>query len=243
MADPIRKPDYGIDAPTVVRRLTINAVVAVVAAGGWRLAAGVWGIGPQAFAWMACGTAFTAAVMWWSSRFGKLRVRDRLLDSLSWRGDEQVLDVGCGRGLAAIGVARRLTTGRVIGVDIWSQVDLSDNGPDTARANADAEGVRDRVTFETGDARALPFADACFDVVVSMTALHNIASADDRALALSEIGRVLRPGGRLALFDIFKAGEYRRRLVQMGFTDIVMSAPIFLWLMPGRRITAVAPAR
>lgn len=236
-------PDYGIDAPTVVRRLAIGAIVMFVAGLGWRHAVGERGDGPQVLLDFAFCSGFTAAFMYWSSRVGKFRVRDRLLDSIAWRGDERVLDVGCGRGLAAIGAAHRLTTGHVTGVDIWSQVDLSNNGPEAACANADAEGVGAHVSFETGDACRLPFADASFDVVVSMTALHNIASAADRATALAEIGRVLEPGGRLALFDIFKAGEHRRRLVQLGFTDIAMSRPVFLWLMPGRRITAIAPRR
>lgn len=241
MTDAFGKPDYGIDAPTVVRNLTIVLIVLLVVAGGWRLAAGAWGDGPQLLVDVACGNAFGVAVMLWSSRVGKFRVRDRLLDSIAWRGDERVLDVGCGRGLAAIGAAHRLTTGHATGVDLWSQRDLSNNGPEAARANAEAEGVRTRVTFETGDARRLPFADASFDVVVSMTALHNIASADDRATALAEIARVLAPGGRLALFDIFKTREYRARLAGLGFTDIALSRPVFLWLMPGRRIDATAP--
>ena len=45
----------------------------------------------------------TSAVMVWSSRVGKLKLRDTLLDGLTWRGDENVLDVGCGRGLLLIG--------------------------------------------------------------------------------------------------------------------------------------------
>jgi arsenite methyltransferase len=45
--------------------------------------------------------------MVWSSKVGKLRVRDRLIESLSLRGDESVLDVGCGRGLLLIAAAKQ----------------------------------------------------------------------------------------------------------------------------------------
>jgi SAM-dependent methyltransferase len=59
----------------------------------------------------------TAGLMILSSRFGKLRARDRLLDGMAWRGDESVLDVGCGRGLL---LPRRGPTPdvRAVGVDL-----------------------------------------------------------------------------------------------------------------------------
>jgi cyclopropane fatty-acyl-phospholipid synthase-like methyltransferase len=67
--------------------------------------------------------------MIWDSKVGKLWARDRLLDGLELRGDETVLDVGCGRGLLLIGAAKRLTTGKAPGVDIWQAEDLSGNLP------------------------------------------------------------------------------------------------------------------
>lgn len=68
--------------------------------------------------------------MVWDCKVGKLRSRDRLLDGLALRGDETVLDVGCGRGLLLIGAAKRLTTGTAVGVDIWQTEDLSGNRPE-----------------------------------------------------------------------------------------------------------------
>jgi hypothetical protein len=59
-------------------------------------------------------------------------------------------------------VARRLTTGRVTGVDIWSTRDQSGNAREVTERNAALEGVADRVTIEAGDMRALPFPDASF---------------------------------------------------------------------------------
>src|SRR5262245_50202181 len=59
---------------------------------------------------LACG--LTGLGMVWYSYFGKLRMRERLLDRVPWRGDERVLDVGCGRGLMLLGAAARLTTGK-----------------------------------------------------------------------------------------------------------------------------------
>jgi len=55
-----------------------------------------------------------------NSRRGKFQVWDEILDELHLGGDERVLDMGCGRGAVLIAVARRLTTGRVTGIDLWS---------------------------------------------------------------------------------------------------------------------------
>jgi ubiquinone/menaquinone biosynthesis C-methylase UbiE len=95
----------------------------------------------------------------------KKRVRDRLVAALALSADERVLDAGCGRGLALIGCAKKLATGKAVGIDIWAAKDLSNNNPDATRANAAAEGVADRVEVETGDITDLPFSDASFDAV------------------------------------------------------------------------------
>jgi arsenite methyltransferase len=64
-----------------------------------------------------------------SSRAGKLKQRDPLLDQLPWRGDERVLDVGCGHGLLLIGAVKRLTTGRAVGLDLWRKQNQAGNNP------------------------------------------------------------------------------------------------------------------
>ena len=129
------------------------------------------------------------------SKVGKFRERDRLLDSIPWRGDETVLDVGCGRGLLLVGVAKRLRTGRAVGVDIWQSKDQSGNHPEATYKNAQVEGVANRVEVKNGDARQLPFKDGTFDVVVSSLVLHNIRDASERKKAVQEIARVLKGGG------------------------------------------------
>ena len=176
--------------------------------------------------------------MVWSSRVAKLRLRDQILDSLELRGDERVLDVGCGRGLLAIGAAKRLKNGKVVGIDVWSPFDLSGNSADAARANAKLEGVADKVRFETSDARKLVYPDNHYDVVVSNIALHNIPESEDRAQAVREMFRVLKPGGKLAIFDLFRTGEYIEVLNAAGAKDVTASKPMYLWCVPGRSLTA-----
>jgi ubiquinone/menaquinone biosynthesis C-methylase UbiE len=186
------------------------------------------------------GLAFLAvgATMVWFSRVAKLRLRDQLLDSLQLRGDERVLDVGCGLGLLAIGAAKRLKNGKVVGIDVWSPFDLSGNTADAARANVKLEGVQDKVRIETGDARKLVYPDNHYDVVVSSLVLHNIPERDERAQAVREMVRVLKPGGKLAIFDIFRTGEYAEVLEAAGAKEMTLSKTEFLWCVPGRSLTA-----
>jgi arsenite methyltransferase len=156
------------------------------------------------------------------SKYIKVRDRENALDLIQWRGNESVLDVGCGRGLMLIGAAQRLTTGRAVGIDTWEAKDLSDNFSQAATDNAQKAGVQSKVTVQTADARALPFADSSFDVVVSHTVIHNIPDASDRYKALSEIVRVLRPGGQLILCDIEHRDVYLNTLVSLGLQNCAM---------------------
>jgi ubiquinone/menaquinone biosynthesis C-methylase UbiE len=150
-------------------------------------------------------------------------LRDRLLATIPWRGDERVLDIGCGRGLWLIGAAQRLTTGHAIGVDMW-RLDLSGNGPEGLMQNAQLEQVADRVTVTEADARRLPFADGCFDVIVSGLTLHNIRARPDRQQALREIARVLKPGGHALLLDLRHTSEYVSVFRECGLRDALRSA-------------------
>jgi arsenite methyltransferase len=124
--------------------------------------------------------------------------------------------VGCGRGLMLIGAAKHLTTGRATGVDIWRAEDLSANSRDATLSNARIEGVADRVDVETADMRELPFADASIDLVVSCAAIHNLEARQDRETTISEIARVLKPGGRALIDDIRHFNEYRSEFAARG---------------------------
>ncbi len=225
------KPDYGQDAPGLVRAF-VGASSALGCA--WLLlflfAAGTaWGIALTALA--AVGTLYFSgmgALMIAWSRVVKVRGRDKLLDAISWTGHETVLDVGCGRGLLLVGAAKRLTTGRATGLDLWSQADQGSNSPDATIENARREGVAERVEVVTGDMRELPFAEEKFDVIVSHWAVHNVPTPAGRAQALAEMERVLKPGGYAVIADIQFEAEYRGRLLALGFRPVVAthSAPV-----------------
>jgi len=234
---------YGVDAPGIVRaHIAFGSLLALTAAIG--LASPKPSLLP---AWLSIGAAcfaallfFGAAVMLRSSLVSKKRVRDRLVAALALKGDERVLDAGCGLGLALIGCAKKLTTGKAVGVDLWAAKDLSNNRPEATRANAAAEGVADRVEVETGDITRLPFADASFDAIISMTVIHNIPSRDARDQALRELVRVLKPGGRLAIFDLLHAPRYTEVLQAAGLKVRDLGYDL-LWFVPGRSLLAEKP--
>jgi arsenite methyltransferase len=238
------RADYGVDAPGVVLRFVIIALVGMVFAviapfivDNRDLALRIASMGRITAIW--CSVA--ATVMVWGSRVGKLRLRDRILDGLALRGDEQVLDVGCGRGLLLLGAARRLPKGKASGIDLWQKQDQSGNTPDTTRENARIEGVEARIELATGDMRELPFKAKRFDVVVSSWAIHNLYDAKARRDAILEIARVLKPGGRVRIIDIRHTAEYEGALRDAGLVDVSRSGPSFLFVIPSRVVSARKP--
>ncbi len=179
--------------------------------------------------------------MLWGSKFGKLRLRDKIINSISWRGDEMVLDVGCGHGLMLIGAAKRLTSGKAVGIDLWQKEDQSDNSREATLQNVRLENVTERVELLDGDARKLPFEDKSFEVILSSWALHNIYDRAQRETAIREIVRVLKPGGRLVIADIRHTGQYAEVLQKSQMLNVRRSLPNFLFVTPTFTLTATRP--
>ena len=237
---PPRPIDYGLDTPHLaygfgwggMAALTIAVVLIEGLVGplssGRALAAALFAIG------IACVTI--ALGMAASSRWGKVAMRDRLLDALALHGDEQALDVGCGRGLMLIGAATRLTAnGRAVGIDRWTGRDGRAASRAATMENARRAGVAERVTVHEADPRALPFADGHFDLVLSSLAIHHLPTVADRAAALGEVLRVTRPGGRIVIVDTSGTARYARELGARGASSVLRSGPRF-WIFPPVRL-------
>ncbi|MBB6669422.1 class I SAM-dependent methyltransferase [Cohnella nanjingensis] len=237
-----RRGDYGLDAPIVVRNLLL------MGAGFLLLGVVFFFIFQERLHWLGVMISLVflvsflvvsaeALYMIWSSKVGKFRERERLLDLVALQGKEKVLDVGCGRGFVLNAAARRLTVGKAVGIDIWNKQDQSGNDPDATRANSRTEGVAERVEIVDGDARRMPFSDNDFDVVVSSLVIHNIPNSEERCRALSEIMRVLKPGGRFAVLDFQHVKEYSDAFERLGAIEVRIVGPHWLMFPPVRIIT------
>ena len=114
-------------------------------------------------------------------------------DSFLGRGlvapGDDVVDVGCGTGKATADLARLVAPGRVLGVDLSAQM------LERGRRRAEADGIAN-VEFVQADAQVHPFEEAAFDVAFSS---FGAMFFNDQVAAFANIGRALRPGGRLAV--------------------------------------------
>lgn len=233
--EPGGKADYGLDAPGVIRNLALLALAELGLAlvfpfklkkfqgwlRLWLLLAGL-------------STLYSPLGMYYYSKQQKFKHRDRLLDLAELQPDSRVLDLGSGRGLLAIGAAKRSPGLGVTAVDIWQPQDLSGNSEEALRSNIDLEEVGGRVHVYQADARKLPFEAGSFDVILSNLCLHNIGEntsirgvvgksyrQQERAKALAEIARVLAPGGRAVISDFRYINEAAVQLTRRGLAVTV----------------------
>jgi ubiquinone/menaquinone biosynthesis C-methylase UbiE len=108
------------------------------------------------------------------------------------RPEMRLLDVGCGPGSITRGLAEQLAAGQVVGLD------PSRETLEAARRDATTRGL-DNLHYEEGSVYALPFADASFDVAYAHQVLQHLR---ERAAALREMLRVVRPGGLVAVREV-----------------------------------------
>ena len=175
------------------------------------------------------GAAVAAAALWWrknpsacpyAQRFWieaphPFITRRRLLATLRPQPGERVLEVGPGTGYYTIDVARELMPGGTLEV-----LDVQRQMLDHTMRRATAAGVTNIVPSR-GDARLLPYEDATFDAAFLVTVLGEVPDQD---LALREVNRVLKNGGRLVVGELFgdphmvPLGSLRRKSERAGFS-------------------------
>jgi SAM-dependent methyltransferase len=150
----------------------------------------------------------------------------RMIGLAGFERGQQVLDVGTGTGLVAMEAASQVgREGRVLGID------LSEGMLNVARAKASLAGLSERLQFRRMDAEALKLEDRSFDTVVSLFALFHFPNP---LIALREMYRVARPGGRV----VIGVGIGSPLFSWCGLVHRLKCFPQFWLVLRGRRLTA-----
>src|SRR6266853_2572517 len=210
--------DYGFDEP--VWPLLLSLVGAIFLVLGF-VSFWVFTIPVLGVICIVCAIIFlfSAASYVYTTRRGKFQVWAEILLRLGLRGDEQIIDLGCGRGAVLLMADDLLPRGKATGIDVWKTNEQSGNALAITQQNAEREGVAERVELRTADMQHLPFPDGSFDLVVSSLAIHNIRNPEGRKQAINEAGRMLKPGGRLVMADCRETQRYGERLRELGMTE------------------------
>jgi arsenite methyltransferase len=231
-----KKANYGIDSPQVGLIILVIVVVSIIAAfflnaSNNQVAKSIVRV---IFSIVPTGVILLILIFFYI-KVEKFRHRDKMLNMLSWKGNEQVLDIGTGKGLLMIGAAKRLTNGKCFGIDIWNKADLSGNTYDSALRNAELEGVKNKIEIKNADAQQIPFADNSFDYVLSNLCIHNIKTKKGRIIACGEIVRVLKPGGVALISDFMYTRDYEDEFKSEGMDTkrsfSFLIAPVLLFIV------------
>lgn len=156
------------------------------------------------------------------SLYVKFREINWLLQKIDIKKEDIILDVGCGQGILLIESALRIKTGKVYGIDIWSQEDQTSNSKENTLKNAQKAAVLKKVEVLTSRAQNMPFEDDFFDKIVSSWVIHNIPTYQERIKSLNEMHRCLKLGGKIAILDISYIDEYQNYFNKLGYITEIL---------------------
>ncbi len=129
---------------------------------------------------------------WYADNYGNWPTTRMPLDAVEWRGEETVVDLGCGTGNSLRYLATLCPTGRLVGIEPTPAM-LA-----IARHQTDDAGLSDRIDLQAGAAESIPAPDNSVDTVLAFSTYLHWQDIDS---SLVEIARVLKPGGRLLLSE------------------------------------------
>lgn len=239
----MNKVNYGFDAPAIMKNLILVGLVILIT--GFSATHFIQNTVLNYIIYLITLVGAILFILGFSMYFygikGKFLMRDFMLTKIDWKGNEYVLDIGAGTGLLMNGVAKFLTTGKSIGIDIWRAEDLSGNTIENAYRNAELENVKDKIEIRTEDARQLSFEENTFDVVVSMFCIHNIDNVKEQEKACFEIARVLKQNGTVLIGDYIPTYQYAKYFQKAGLKVIssknyISTAYTLMWMVVAKKV-------
>ena len=163
---------------------------------------------------------------WWNDAFTGF-----LEDTLRPRPGKRILDVGCGTGTAEISLSRlRLSQMKLVGID--TVIDR------VQQAQKATRGMNANVSYATADACYLPFPEAVFDSTYCVAVLQHIREI---SLALGELARVTKPGGRILVVEPDNAARYWFSSLPSGMQTFELGRRFFAGLATARGEAPAAP--
>ena len=239
----MNKVNYGFDAPAIMKNLILVGIVILITS--FSATHFIQNTVLNYIIYLITLVGAILFILGFSMYFygikGKFLMRDFMLTKIDWKGNEYVLDIGAGTGLLMNGVAKFLTTGKSIGIDIWRAEDLSGNTIENAYRNAELENVKDKIEIRTEDARQLSFEENTFDVVVSMFCIHNIDNIKEQEKACFEIARVLKQNGTVLIGDYIPTHQYAKYFQKAGLKVIssknyISTAYTLMWMVEAKKV-------
>ncbi len=155
-----------------------------------------------------------ACIYLYASQHSKFVVWQDVLSRLPAAG--VVVDVACGRGIAAVSSLREWPQATGVAADTYERRHQSGNSPGATARNAEAAGVADRLTIHKCSLSDVPVAESSADLVTCLLGLHRRPSGSARAEVVAELLRIGRPGGFIVVIDRMPLDEVREQFLAAG---------------------------
>jgi len=206
--------DYKWRVPSSFRHMSLVGIIVLVIAGvlthlGVINALGI-GVGAALLLHLPI---IAVTIAGWFLRRARAGFISGVTSQMVWKGNEEVLDVGCGSGVLLFACLKQSPDTKGTGIDIYDPYSFGGTAG-VFWKNADIEGLKDRVALQQVDARTMPFENARFDVIVSSLAMHHVGNAAEQEKATREIVRTLKPGGKIAICDVGRALDAPERVLR-----------------------------
>jgi arsenite methyltransferase len=227
--------DYQWHIPSSFRHMSVVGIIVLIIAAllGHLGITYALGIGAGAALVLHLPIIFVTVAGWFLRR-ARTGFINGVTGLILWKGNEEVLDIGCGSGILLFACLKQSPTAKGTGIDIYDPYSFGGSAG-VFWKNADIEGIKDRVNLQQVDARTMPFEAQRFDVIVSSLAMHHVGNTAEQEKAAREMVRTLKPGGKIAIGDVSRALDAPERVLRSAGFNVQRSGHLFQILSAEKR--------